>query len=269
MRRHAYLQTSVKGDWCFPMYRTFLRPKWLLTHLLAIGLVVVMVNLSLWQFRRLDDRKAFNAVVELNATQPVVPLEKLLSEEPSSIEWRRVIVRGSFLSDKEVIAVNRSQDGTAGADPVTPFSFAVGNKTQVVLVDRGFIPLTEVSPPAPAGEVEFIGRVRLSQNRRVGSLSDPSTGVLKEVQRINIPRIAAQLQNDPAEKITPFYLDLLESPQITTSLPARVANPITSNGSHLSYAIQWLLFAVCAIAAWVILVRRSLTSARLTLTLAE
>lgn len=251
------------------MNRTFLRPKWLLTHLLAITLVIVMVNLSLWQFRRLDDRKAFNAVVELNATQPVVPLEKLLSVDPASIEWRRVIVRGSFLSDKEVIAVNRSQDGTAGADPVTPFIFAVGAEKHVILVDRGFVPLSEVSPPAPTGIVELIGRVRLSQNRRVGSLSDPSTGVLKEVQRINVPRLASQVQDDSSEKVVPFYLDLLESPQVTTALPARVANPIASNGSHLSYAIQWLLFAICAIAAWVILVRRSLTAAKQALALAE
>ena len=251
------------------MNRTFLRPKWLLTHLLAITLVVVMVNLSLWQFRRLDDRKAFNAVVELNATQPVVPLEKLLSVDPASIEWRRVIVRGSFLSDKEVIAVNRSQDGTAGADPVTPFIFAVGAEKHVILVDRGFVPLSEVSPPAPTGVVELIGRVSLSESGRVGSLSDSRTGVLKEVQRINVPRLASQVQDDSSEKVVPFYLDLLESPQVTTALPARVANPIASNGSHLSYAIQWLLFAICAIAAWVILVRRSLTAAKQALALAE
>jgi surfeit locus 1 family protein len=251
------------------MYRTFFRPKWLLTHLLAITLVVVMVNLSLWQFNRLDKRKAFNALVELNAAQPVVPLDKLLTSEPASIEWRRVIVRGSFLSDKEVLAVNRSQDGTAGADPITPFAFSSEGKNFVVLVDRGFVPLSEVSPAPPSGEVELIGRVRLSQNRRVGSLSDPSTGVLKEIQHINVSRLTTQVQSNAGEKVVPFYLDLLESPQVTTALPARVANPITSNGSHLSYAIQWLLFAACAIAAWVILVRRSLTAAQLASTLAE
>lgn len=251
------------------MYRTFFRPKWLLTHLLVITLVVVMVNLSLWQFRRLDDRKSFNALVSLNATQPVVPLQSLITAEPDSIEWRRVIVRGSFRSDKEVIAVNRSQDGTAGADPITPFTFGSEGKTFVVLVDRGFVPLSEVSPAAPVGEVELVGRVRLSQNRRTGSLSDPSTGVLEEVQHINIPRLSSQIQSNADEIVAPFYLDLLESPQITTALPARVANPTTSNGSHLSYAIQWLLFAACAIGAWALLVKRSLTASKLTSSLAE
>ena len=251
------------------MYRTFFRPKWLLTHLLVITLVVVMVNLSLWQFRRLDERKAFNAVVLLNAAQPVIPLEKLLSSDPATIEWRRVVVRGVFNANKEVIAVNRSQDGTAGADPITPFTFTAGTKTHLVLVDRGFVPLSEVSPAPPKGEVELVGRVRLTQNHRIGSLSDPSTGVLKEVQHINISRLGRQMQSSANETVAPFYLDLLESPQITTPLPARVANPTTSNGSHLSYAIQWLLFSACAIGAWVLLVKRSLTASKPTSSLVE
>ena len=63
--------------------------------------------------------------------------------------------------------------------------------------------------------------------------------------------------------VLPFYVDLLEyakSANVTSDLPARVADPELSNGPHLSYAIQWIFFSGCALAAWVMLVRRALRS---------
>jgi len=251
------------------MIRMFLRPKWLLTHLLVIVLVVVMVYLSIWQFQRLDQRKAFNAVVRANSTQQIVSIEKLISSKPADVEWRRVIVRGTFRPAGEVLALNRSQDGAAGLDAVTPLDFKSGGMRYVLIVDRGFIPLGTDVPLAPVGEVEIVGRVRLSQERRVGSLRDPSTGVLGEVQHIDVMRLNKQIRASSDQKVLSFYIDLLHSPQVTTALPARVADPTTNNGSHFSYAVQWLLFSACAIAAWVILVRRALRDSRLASSLVE
>ncbi|NDI19363.1 MAG: SURF1 family protein, partial [Actinobacteria bacterium] len=39
---------------------------------------------------------------------------------------------------------------------------------------------------------------------------------------------------------------------------APVAEPTLSSGPHLSYTVQWILFSICAIAAWALLVRRAL-----------
>lgn len=244
--------------------RHLLSPRWILVHLLVVVLVVVMVNLSMWQFRRLDERQAFNAHVRANATAEPVSLETLLAEipdtEPSTledVEWRNIVVKGTFRAQDEVIVLNRSQNNAAGVDALTPLDTSVLGSPRVLLVDRGFVPLSVEIPPPPTGEVELLGRVRLSQERRLGGLTDPADGELAEVQRVDVERLAPQMAGSPDSVVLPFYVDLLQSPAATGGLPTPVANPDLSEGSHLSYAIQWLIFSACAIIAWVFLVRRS------------
>lgn len=244
---------------------TFLRPKWLLTHLLVIVLVAVMMSLSMWQFRRLDERKTFSAGLKANAALAVTPIKNLAVNLPADlniIQWRRVVVRGTFRPAAEVTILNRSQDGTAGIDAATPLDFTIDGKVYAVIVDRGFVPLATPMPKAPSGEVELVGRIRLSQERRTGALSDPTTGVLTDVQRLDVRRLSNQTRLNDQQTVLPFYLDLLESPQITSALPAQVPSPRADNGSHLSYAIQWILFSLCAIGAWIILVKRALHASK-------
>jgi len=54
-------------------YRFALRPRWILSHLLVLLLVIVMVNLGLWQLRRLHERTTYNASVRANESQPGQP----------------------------------------------------------------------------------------------------------------------------------------------------------------------------------------------------
>ena len=48
-----------------------LRPRMIGAHVLVVVLVFTMLNLSAWQFRRLDQRKAFNAEVRERGTDVV------------------------------------------------------------------------------------------------------------------------------------------------------------------------------------------------------
>lgn len=241
-----------------------LRPKLIGLHLLTIVLVFTMVNLSAWQFRRLDQRKAFNAVVRERSTADPVALPDLVALPSADIEWRPVIVRGTFRPDAGVVVLNRSQDSTAGVDALSPLDFTIGTKKYVIVVNRGFVPLATSVPPPPSGEVEFLGRVRRSQERRLGGLTDASTGALTEIQRVDVPRLTKQLTTSADQNVVPFYVDLLEYAKSSNAdpsgLPARIADPELSNGPHLSYAIQWILFSCCALAAWFMLVRRALRS---------
>jgi cytochrome oxidase assembly protein ShyY1 len=41
-----------------------------------------------------------------------------------------------------------------------------------------------------------------------------------------------------------------------------IAPPELSEGSHLSYAIQWIIFSICVVAGWTLAVRRSIRRAR-------
>ena len=65
---------------------------------------------------------------------------------------------------------------------------------RILLVARGFVaPPEGGAPPAPAGEVIVEGRLRRSQVRRTGALSDPGAGTLTEALRVDIPRLEDSL----------------------------------------------------------------------------
>ncbi len=256
------------------MYRFLLSPKWLGFHLLVLCGVIVMVNLSFWQLERLEARREFNAAVIARADLPAEDLDTLLGPDVvtdtastasptlQDQEWRQVRTIGLYLNDFQVTVINRSQNGRAGANLITPMRLRDG---RVVLINRGFVPLGVVAPDAPRGEVEVRGLLRVSQERRTGQLSDPADGVITELQRLDIDRISTQTPGP----MVPMYLQLLtSSPAETPGLPEPVIRPDLSEGSHLSYAVQWLIFATAVVVGWGLAVQRSLQQRRRTETTA-
>jgi len=238
------------------MYKFLFRPKWIATHLLVIALVVVMVNLGQWQLNRHNERKDFNATLVQRFDAPIQPLETLLQDaKPEDIEWMPTALTGTYLKGEDINLVNVSQNGIAGYDAVTPMLLDDG---RVVLVNRGFLPLAEAFPPAPSGEVSLLGRVRVSSERRTGEVSDPATGELVDVQRIDIERLQKQIDGE----LVPVYVQLLKSTPAEAPTLSTIVDPDFSNGPHLSYTVQWWFFALCAAGGWVVLVRRELLKAR-------
>lgn len=238
------------------MHRFLLKPKWLLFHLLVVGLVVLMVNLGLWQLHRWQDRKDFNAEVRARASQPVVPVEQLVGSDTDgdTVQWRTVTATGTYLADEELLVVNRSQDGFSGVNVVTPLELADGT---LVLVNRGFVPTTLDVPATPTGEVTVTGRLRVTQERTLGQLTEPD-GELTEIFRIDIPRLAGQL---PAP-VLPAYVDLLSAEPPQGDVPVPLPDPDLSEGPHLSYMVQWWIFSLCVVVGWVLAVRRSIRQHR-------
>lgn len=235
------------------MYRFLLGPRWVAFHLLVVIGVVAMVNLGFWQLRRLDERRQFNALIEARYDQAPVPLDELIAPgvDPDDVAWRPVSAAGTYLPADEVLVVNRSQNGRAGVNTVVPLRLADG---RVLFVNRGFVPQTADIPPVPATAVELVGRLRPSEERRLGQLSDPSDGVLREVQRLDVDRLADQVDGP----VVPMYVDLIEStPPETGNVPEPVIAPDLSEGNHLSYAAQWFIFAVAAVIGWFLAVRKS------------
>lgn len=240
------------------MHRFLLRPKWIAFHLLVVMAIIAMVNLGFWQLRRLDERQAFNATIEARYDQAPVPFDELVppgaapGDPPlDDAEWRPVTAAGTYLTDESFLVVNRSQNGRAGQNVVVPLRLDDG---RILIVNRGFVPLASELPAVPAEEVAVIGRLRRSQERGLGQLADPEEGDLAEVQRIDIPRLAAQLPGD----VVPMYVDLVTSdPAEAEPFPEPVAAPDLGEGNHLSYAVQWFLFSIAVAVGWVLAVRRS------------
>jgi cytochrome oxidase assembly protein ShyY1 len=211
-----------------------------------------MVNLGKWQLNRHNELKDFNATLVQRFDAPIRPLDELLpNAKPQDIEWMPTAITGTYLQGEDISMVNVSQNGVAGYNAVTPMLLEDG---AVVLVNRGFLPLASAFPAAPSGEISLLGRIRASSERRTGAVSDPATGELTEVQRIDIDRLQQQIDGE----LVPVYVQLLKSTPAEAPTLSTIVDPEFGNGPHLSYTVQWLVFALCAVGGWIALVRREM-----------
>lgn len=236
-----------------------LRPKWLGFHLLCIAAVAGMILAGFWQLRRLDDRRDANAEFIERIEQTPVPLESLLpADGPNALDDqlddvvnRRVIASGTYLPD-QVVLFNRSQGGRAVDNVLTPLVLDDG---RVLIVNRGSIPVEGEPPAPPAVAITIEGRLRPSEVRQRGGLSDAQADVIEQTRRVDLERLGPQFGGD----VIPLYAELMSSePAVGPTDPALLDTPVLGEGNHLSYAFQWFIFAACVAAGWVLAVRRSL-----------
>ena len=211
-----------------------------------------MVYLSLWQFHRLDDRKAFNREVTERSSLSVVDVGTLDISDPAAVQWRPAGARGTYLPDEQVLIVNRSQGGVAGMNVLTPLLLDDG---RAIIVNRGFIALNATPPAAPSGEVKVVGLLRSTEGRTTGQAREAS-GELTEFFRLDIARLQEQIE--PELLNVALVAEVSEPADSTTLRP--VSSPELSEGSHLSYAIQWLIFATAVIVGWILAVRKSISN---------
>lgn len=233
------------------MYRFALRPKWILSHLFVIALVVLMVNLGFWQLRRLDQRREFNDTVRASLAAPPAPLAP--GDVPT--EWEKVVLRGTFRPGTDVLVANRAQDGEPGYWVLSPLDTAAGT----VVVDRGFVPRSLVAQgsmresAAPTGEVELVGTVQKSRRGVFATSAGPS-GVI-EMSQVDVAKLGERW----SATLLPFWVHA--SPAQGALLSA-VKDPTLNQGPHFSYAIQWFTFSTIAVIGYPMILRRNARARR-------
>ena len=239
--------------------RRFLRPWWLVSHLLVLALIVVMISLGSWQLRRLEERRDLNALQADRTAAAVVATDVLAAEIAGggveSVEYRVVEAVGEYRIADEVAVRGRSLNGTPGVWLLTPLVPADGGPALVV--NRGWVPHASSDPasrppaPAPAGEVVVRGAVRLSEQRSGLGVADPAGGRLESLARPDIGRYASQLEYD----VHPFYLQLNSQQPPPGDYPLMLALPAKGDGPHLGYAVQWFIFSAIAVAGYPLVLR--------------
>jgi surfeit locus 1 family protein len=247
-----------------PEARVLLTPKWLLGHLLALGLVVLFVNFGLWQLDRLDQRLERNAQIAARLaaeSRPLAALREEFGEEPGDLAFRRATAEGRYEQANEILLRSRSRDGAAGWHVLTPLITESG---RALLVDRGWVPYSLDDPPIeeaapPAGTVSVEGLVRAEQDPPEGWLArfaprDRSEGPLRNAYYVDVERLAPQLPY-PLE---PVYLELSrQQPAAEARYPLPPEPPELERGTHLSYALQWFSFALIGAVGYVLLLWRT------------
>lgn len=247
-------------------WRFAITPTWIIRHVLVAALVVSMIWLGFWQLRRHDEKTTYKALVEARQEQPVAEVEKVVPADASvddanvaAVLYRSVRASGTYEAADTVVVENRTYNAAPGAWVLTPLRLDDG---RAVVVNRGFIGYDRegdiVPPPPPSGRVTIEGLVFPSQEKGRFGPTDPKTGRLEVLARVDISRLQAQVDVD----LLPAYLQLVtsnpEEPGPARGAPELVAlgPPTPDLGPHLSYAVQWCIFTSIAVGGYALLLRR-------------
>jgi cytochrome oxidase assembly protein ShyY1 len=236
------------------VYRFLLSPRWIGFVVFVLLIMVGCLLLANWQLDRLDERNARNDVVKANIEQPPVPVSALVDEGealPDDALWRQATITGRYDEDFQRLWRKRPFQGRVGFHVLAPI---VADDGTALWVDRGWIPpgnsaLSQPEVPAlPEGTVTATVRLRKA-----------STGAARadDLPPAQIDRVAVgELSTDLPASTYVAYGELVSEDPPTEPAPAPVPAPKTAEGPHLSYALQWVCFAIIAVVGLIVFVRK-------------
>lgn len=235
------------------MFKFLLTPKWIALTLAVIVLIPTFKALSDWQWNRFNNRQNLNNSVIDSQQKPSVPFIELAPTGElisTTDQWRSVTATGQFIANEQYLIRKKSLDSDPGLWVVTPFRLDTG---QVITVVRGWTAAAasaQLSPdltPLPNTKFELSGRLRQITLPIKAEPNDLPPG-----QRVGI---------DP--KYGTAYLELVSAnPALQTPEILTLPGPKLSEGTHRSYAIQWIIFIVMLVGGYGVLIRNELVNRR-------
>jgi surfeit locus 1 family protein len=152
---------------------------------------------------------------------------------------RLALVMGEFDYDNEIVLTQQSYQGRPGVHLITPL--IIEGTDAAVLVDRGWAPARETSAGdlSQFTEGSFVTVEGVVQASETISGNQPGDSLPKrEWYRVDIKAI----ENQIPYTLLPVYLKWLPR-ELDLDPPIRAEREIDlTEGSHLSYAIQWFTF---------------------------
>lgn len=214
--------------------------RWTGWFLVASLFALACFGLASWQIdRRAEAVSKIERVAANYDLEPIAfsNLSLLDAESVVDFEWRKIELSGRYLVDETLLVRNRAIAGQPGFVQLVPFETANGEQ---VIIERGWIPANSDLNPAQefrpsSTEKLLIARVRVGEtipNR------DSESGQLTSINLTEIKnRLATNLESD-------FYLRLVSESPTESSYPQQLSKPVLDEGNHLSYAVQWIIFAL-------------------------
>jgi cytochrome oxidase assembly protein ShyY1 len=211
----------------------------------AVAFAVACGFLANWQFSRNAEREEQLALVEANYDATPLPLSELIppgaSFDPGD-QWHPVEVTGRYLPDDQVLVRNRPHGGTSAFEVLVPFLTTEG---RMIVIDRGWVPpgqdqpAPDVIPAPPTGEVTVVARLKPGEPLPRSGRTAPAG----QVPTIHLPLITGMTDAD-APAVTDAYGLMVSEDPAPAARPSPLESPSEDPGPHLSYAIQWILFAI-------------------------
>ena len=210
--------------------------------LFVVVMTATCVRLGFWQLSRLREKQALNAALRSALARP--PLWITGIETPvDSVRGRRVELRGVYDERRQILLAGRAHDGAPGVSVVTPLLVDPGH---AVLVERGWLYSDDASTahperdPEPGTHVVIGMAAPFPVGRRGPSwrqvASDSAT--LWSTRWLDPDSLAARLPY----AVAGFAVRQLPGAGVSPR-PLRTPPAAYDEMMHVSYAVQWFLFA--------------------------
>jgi len=237
----------------------------LLIAVAVIAASAVCVRLGFWQLSRWHEKQALNAAIR--ASESTTGLVVSGEPPPATAALNRSLhAMGRYDETRQFLLSGMLHEGEPGVEVVTPLRIA--GATTAILVNRGWLPADDATTARPQdhpepGEVTVDGvaeAVKLGAGppgpRPLSAPAPPRTApardsiALYSVRWLDADSIATRLPYPIAA-----YVVRQRPGASVPGLPRRTARPLYDETMHLSYALQWFLFAVAipagtAVLAW-------------------
>ena len=233
------------------MIKRLFSRRWLPLTIIALVAFGVTVRLGIWQLDRLEQRRAFNARVNAQISQPELILDQAhIDADVANMEYREIVARGEYDHTQEIVVRNQHWQNQWGVHLVTPL--IIDGSDTAILVDRGWIPAEDFesgdwSKFDEPGFVEVSGVVRASKavadfGGRTDQAPVPGSGRVEAWNFVNVDAISKQT----SVMLLPAYIQA--GPDGTQDQPPYRSLPELelTEGPHQGYAIQWFTFAAIA-----------------------
>ena len=219
--------------------------RWLSFTALVVLAITGFGLLSRWQWDRADERR-----VERIAISQAQVLDRVDAVTDLG-EFTRVQVSGTFVDEKTQLVRQRPLDGGNGYWVMTPLSFQTGLQTWVL---RGWLGASTIAtevpfiPPAPPGEITVTGAIRNFE-----APLDDVYGLPKGVvAKMSKEELNATVSNATVDNRIVQAISVRPGQEELVTVPL----PDIDESQNISYAVQWILFALVAIVGWFVFLRR-------------
>ena len=221
--------------------------------LVALVTFLLLLSLGFWQLQRAEEKQrlltAFNEHSQRN------PLTATDLQQNQDWEFYRATLTGEFLNDKTVLLDNKLFHGRIGYEVFTPFRLSL---SQVILIDRGFLPQTangRATLPLVKkipGEITVTGFLkRPSKYVSLGKMVDamPHESLFR-IEFIDLNQLKALLKQP---HLAPYLLVL--APNDPSAYPIEWRIITMGPERHIGYAVQWFALALTLLVIFVALNR--------------
>lgn len=226
------------------------RPPARFVSLLTLLLLVLLTSLGFWQLdRAAQKRDLLSQYQGQEGEAPIQIRADLVAVD--ELEYRPATVAGRFDAEHQFLLDNRTHQGVAGYEVLTPVR--IESSGHGILVNRGWVPrgATRADLPAlplPPGPVRLEGVLkRPARTITLGEGEDREPGWPKVLQRIRLDLQAEQL----GYPLVPMVLLLGPA-----ELPGFVREwePVKGFGpeQNMGYAVQWFGLAAALLVIYIV-----------------